>query len=269
VSSSDKMLSTHSKSGGHLSSPASVAERVARLADPVPSLTLNVRLFERLHAISNKVRLLATVHPRPANSQDARPLLLTTRQLARPLHDGFVAKLLRLAVARSATIANAISRDPIGSASHALSARSPQPRIATSSGIRRSDGATEARWLRSNKSPRRLDSTYLSQLVSRSIRSMHGLDRSAMTSSNRLRLEVSRFPSRALDSLSTGRNANGHKSYFDNIANHALIAGERRRFGTDRITSSRLCPNCRLSPVRRSGLGRGSYYKAGRHQMRP
>jgi hypothetical protein len=142
VSSKDEMFeTTHSISSGPLSNSSAAAKRIARLADYAASLSPSIMLFERLHALSDRVRLLAAAHPRLGNTHDAQASPLTTRRLAGLAHDGSLVKLLRLAVARSTTMANAISGASLNTivpVSSSLSASSvPQP-SGTSNGIRQS-----------------------------------------------------------------------------------------------------------------------------------
>jgi hypothetical protein len=234
------MRGTRATSDGLPSNQSSVAKRVARLADRAASLSLNAGLLTRLHAINSKVRLLAAVHPRAANTEGAPLLPPTTRRLANSLQDGFFANLIRLAAARSIAIADAISRVSNVALAHLLSASSHQLRVARPNDIRRFNGVIDARQALSEESPKRFDSTYLSQLVSSSIRSMRGILWSSIASSNRIGFRPSRFPGRGLDRLSTGRNADGYESYVSNIDNHTPRRSETGRFGAYRITPSRL-----------------------------
>jgi hypothetical protein len=234
------MLRTRTISEGDSSSLSSIAKRVARLADRAASLSLNAGLLTRLHAINDKVRLLAAVHLRRANTQDAPSLPPTTRRLANSLQDGFFANLVHLAAARSIAIVDAISRVPNVALAHPHSAPSHQLGLARPIDIRRFNGVIDARRALSEESPKRFDLTYLSQLVSSSIRSMREILRSGIASSNRIGFQPSRFPGRGLDRLSSGQNVDGHKSYVSNIDNPAPRRSDTRRFGAYRITPSRL-----------------------------
>jgi hypothetical protein len=234
------MRGTRATSDGLPSNQSSVAKRVARLADRAASLSLNAGLLTRLHAINSKVRLLAAVHPRAANTEGAPLLPPTTRRLANSLQDGFFANLIRLAAARSIAIADAISRVSNVALAHLLSASSHQLRVARPNDIRRFNGVIDARRALHEESPKRIDLTYLSQLVSMSIRSMRGILRSGIASSSRIALQLSRFEGRGLDRLSSGRNADRYESYGSNIDDHAPMGGEMGRFGAYRITPSRV-----------------------------